>query len=169
MDSSLPLALIQWDSALAVNYPARAFGIKRGDSFQEISNKSAGKCIAIHLPILSITEGSSSSSSSAPSSSNSSMEESYENEFCLPPQKQAEAFEREKNQLRRQSEGKASLERYRLASCRIFSVLLQVSFQRLIVILFTIISTSTVVSQLHPFLFISFVPSYSRSVSLSRL
>lgn len=126
LDSSLPLALIQWDSALAVNYPARAFGIKRGDSFQEISNKSAGKCIAIHLPILSITEGSSSSSSSsAPSSNNSSMEESYENEFCLPPQKQAEAFEREKNQLRRQSEGKASLERYRLASCRIFSVLLQ--------------------------------------------
>lgn len=46
---------IQWNSALAVNYPAREFGIKRGDSFQVIQEKSRNKCVAIHLPVMSIS------------------------------------------------------------------------------------------------------------------
>jgi len=44
----------QWRSALAVNYPAREFGIKRGDSFEVIQEKSKGKCVAIHLPVTEI-------------------------------------------------------------------------------------------------------------------
>ena len=38
---------------MAVNYPAREFGIKRGDSFEIIQEKSLGKCIALHLPVKS--------------------------------------------------------------------------------------------------------------------
>jgi len=51
IDQTLPLTLMQWDAALAVNYPAREFGIKRGDSFQIIQEKSKGQCIALHLPV----------------------------------------------------------------------------------------------------------------------
>ena len=40
---------------MAVNYPARKFGIKRGDSFEVIQEKSKGKCVAIHLPGKSIS------------------------------------------------------------------------------------------------------------------
>ena len=47
----------QWNSALAVNYPARAFGVKRGDSFDALREKSRGKCVAIHLPV-SLVDGS---------------------------------------------------------------------------------------------------------------
>ncbi len=47
-------AFDQWNSALAVNYPARKFGIKRGDSFENIREKSNGECIAIHLPVTTI-------------------------------------------------------------------------------------------------------------------
>jgi len=54
LDQSVPLALVQWNSALAVNYPARKFGIKRGDSFENIREKSNGECIAIHLPVTTI-------------------------------------------------------------------------------------------------------------------
>ena len=46
------LALLQWNSCLAVSYPARAFGIKRGDGFEDVHKKSQGKCIAVHVPIL---------------------------------------------------------------------------------------------------------------------
>ena len=42
---------LQWNSALAVNYPAREFGIKRGDSYPIIQEKSGGKCVVIHLPV----------------------------------------------------------------------------------------------------------------------
>ena len=41
---------------MAVNYPARKFGIKRGDSFEVIQEKSKGKCVAIHLPVTPVDE-----------------------------------------------------------------------------------------------------------------
>ena len=41
LDPSLPLCLLQWNSALAVNYPARnLFDLKRGAKFEEIQLKS---------------------------------------------------------------------------------------------------------------------------------
>jgi nucleotidyltransferase/DNA polymerase involved in DNA repair len=128
LDPSIPLALLQWDSALAVNYPARAFGIKRGDSFADISTKSGGRCSCIHLPILpvGVENGTSRAATTA-----LSEEEAYQKEFCLPPNVQNEAFLREKNVLRKQSEGKASLDRYRLASSRIFATILKVSCRHL--------------------------------------
>ena len=131
---------MQWDSALAVNYPARSFGIQRGDSFDNVATKSGGNCIAIHLPIVPGNSIGSSSISSGNSNSgektrhskeknedengigdgsspdqddkeDESLEEAYKKEFHLPKQLQEEALAREKNKRRRQSEGKASLER----------------------------------------------------------
>lgn len=53
----IPVALLQWSSALAVNYPARdRFDIKRGDSFEVIRDKSKGECVAIHLPVTPVLE-----------------------------------------------------------------------------------------------------------------
>ncbi|EEC49731.1 predicted protein [Phaeodactylum tricornutum CCAP 1055/1] len=53
----IPLALLQWDSVLAVTYPARKYGIKRGDSWDTVHQKSQGACYAVHVPILT-TNGS---------------------------------------------------------------------------------------------------------------
>lgn len=39
-----------------MNYPAREFGIKRGDSFEVIKEKSKGQCTAIHLPVTPVAE-----------------------------------------------------------------------------------------------------------------
>lgn len=46
----------KWNSALAVSYPARKFGIKRGDSFEAIREKSEGKCVTIHLQVTPVDE-----------------------------------------------------------------------------------------------------------------
>ena len=46
IDASEPVAVQQWGSLLAVNYPARAFSVKRGDSIHEAKKK----CPNIHLP-----------------------------------------------------------------------------------------------------------------------
>ena len=44
LDPSMPLCLLQWNSALAVNYPARErFNLKRGASFAEIRKVSGGE------------------------------------------------------------------------------------------------------------------------------
>jgi len=53
LDQSMPLCLMQWNSALAVNYTAREFGIKRGATFEEIRQMSGGQCVALHLPVIS--------------------------------------------------------------------------------------------------------------------
>lgn len=63
----------QWNSALAVNYPARKFGIQRGDSYEKIREKSLGECVSIHLPVTTLHDnylrnktGSGSSAASSP-------------------------------------------------------------------------------------------------------
>ena len=69
LDTNVCLALLQWNSVLAVTYPAREkFGIKRGDTWENVYSKSKPKesnggvgegreeepekCWAIHLKIL---------------------------------------------------------------------------------------------------------------------
>jgi nucleotidyltransferase/DNA polymerase involved in DNA repair len=112
----------QWNSALAVNYPARKFEIKRGDSFEAIQEKSKGKCISIHLPLLSIKHSHINSkeqeSPAAESKQNggektgfSSVDEAYSKEFELSEQDRKDCFVRERNKMRHSHEGKASLER----------------------------------------------------------
>ena len=142
LDKSLPLCLLQWNSALAVNYPARAFGIKRGDGFDEISKKSQGQCVSLHLPVISV-EDITASTAAAPATAaaqdgdgdhhageeelagggNSELVQSYNATYNLPAETRAELFRKEKNVMRHPHEGKASLERYRLASARIFSAI----------------------------------------------
>ena len=141
LDKSLPLCLLQWDSALAVNYAARSFGIKRGDGFDEINKKSQGQCVALHLPVISVEDIAAPCAASCSASGedgghqhgdtattedgskSSELEQSYDAIYNLPAETRAEMFKKEKNVMRHPHEGKASLERYRLASARIFSVI----------------------------------------------
>ena len=44
LDIDCKLALLQWNSVLAVTYPARKFGIKRGDSWEDVAKKSEREC-----------------------------------------------------------------------------------------------------------------------------
>ena len=49
------LALLQWNSVLAVTYPARnKYKIKRGDTWDDVSKKSNGQCWSIHLKLLDL-------------------------------------------------------------------------------------------------------------------
>ncbi|KAL7546504.1 hypothetical protein ACHAWF_010642, partial [Thalassiosira exigua] len=148
LDPSAPLALVQWRSALAVNYPARKFGIKRGDSFEVIQQKSKGECAAIHLPVTPVTpvddvpassgasprcgdgggNGGGEDEGASPSTDDDDGEadaspSAYDEEFHQPQHVRDEMYRREKNRMRSQSEGKACLDRYRLASSRIFSLI----------------------------------------------
>ena len=187
-----PLALLQWNSVLAVTYPARKkYGIKRGDSWEAVRKKSLtttttttsssvinsnssnssigesqenqgeskveatvvnasaheqnqGACYAVHVPILttdpetttSTLETSSSSqqiseepTGSANNSNNNNMksvlQDDYETIFQLSPEQQLQARKRDLGVRRFSSEGKACIERYRVASARIFTTVLE--------------------------------------------
>ena len=113
---------------MAVNYPARDFGIKRGDSFELIKEKSKDKCIALHLPVLSADDIRTNEDEEDCNHEEDIdvIEVSYKREFCLSQEKRTEIFQMEKDRMRHASEGKASLERYRLASARIFESVLKV-------------------------------------------
>mmetsp|Transcript_43277 Transcript_43277/g.50674 ORF Transcript_43277/g.50674 Transcript_43277/m.50674 type:complete len:453 (-) Transcript_43277:949-2307(-) len=150
LDPSIPLALLQWNSALAVNYPARALGIKRGDSFQAI--REAGG-LALHLEVIpvqplaeiktistnnSCLEGNHSANDESldakiseigddnnVENNTESIEDAYNKLFRLPQCIRNDIYQKEKNRMRNPREGKASLERYRLASSMIFQVILE--------------------------------------------
>jgi DNA polymerase eta len=147
-----PLALLQWNSVLAVTYPARErFGIKRGDSWDEVREKSNGQCYCVSVPILTTgnantkedvtTEGSDmpgedpmsnsnkdkdkdsaigSSSKDTITSAPHSLEHDYDRIFLTTPEQQAAARKSDLGRRRFSTEGKACIERYRVASARIF-------------------------------------------------
>lgn len=175
LPEDVSLALLQWNSVLAVTYPARKFGIKRGDSWDEVAEKSQNTCWAIHLPVLEVVETTTSNkttttkpkpiqnpyakplkstitenndaseesastttnhqhedvASSEPQESSSSssgvtnVEDAYNEIYKLSREEQLECQKRERGVRRLHNEGKACLERYRLASMRIFSVVLE--------------------------------------------
>ena len=56
------------------------------------------------------------------------IKESYDAEFNQPKHIRDEMYKREKNRMRNKNEGKACLDRYRLASARIFALIDEVSF-----------------------------------------
>lgn len=116
--SSAELVLLQWNSALAVSYPARQYGIKRGDSWEDVRTKSQGKCLALHLPILKADQD-------RTSEVQSNVEEAYRQEYCLTDEQRQHVVKTEIGVKRHAHEGKACLERYRLASTRIFSIVLE--------------------------------------------
>lgn len=159
-----PLALFQWNSVLAVTYPARTFyGIKRGDTWDDVKTKSQGKCLCVHVPILttakanarsssfssihcnasddntsslllgettmvrsdedpSIVKSSMENISGAQGNPGSTIEEEYREYFQLSPQMQKEAQLRELGVRKLSTDGKASIECFRIASTRIFGV-----------------------------------------------
>jgi DNA polymerase eta len=122
LSPSIPLCLLQWNSALAVNYPARErFGLKRGDTFEEIQEKSNGQCVALHLPVLSTAD----IQEKDGDEEDATVKIAYDREFNRPTDQKREIFLKEKNKMRHSGEGKASLDRYRLASARIFQVMLE--------------------------------------------
>ena len=110
-----------------MNYPARDFGITRGDSFEVIKDKSKNKCVALHLPVISAYDiGAKKDELECDNQKENGMKASYEQEFCLSQEKRKQLFQAEKDRMRNASEGKASLERYRIASGRIFESILEV-------------------------------------------
>ena len=185
---------------MAVNYPARKFGIKRGDSFEVIQEKSKGKCVSIHLPVTPVDEQYSTTSptkspkehgkkqsgvpfnedwckaiampgyeavmSKSPKyevenleddnkkgsrdTSLDSSETAYDEEFNQPKEVRDEMYRQEKNKMRSPSEGKACLDRYRLASSRIFSLIDEVSISLLLYVsLHIILPYSHIISYLN--------------------
>lgn len=128
LDPSTPLCLIQWNSALAVNYKARDMGLKRGASFEQIQEQSEGKCICLHLPVVSTADLEKNLydiDNNEVDNSNTSVKTAYEKEFNLPMDIKEKLYLEERNKMRHSGEGKASLDRYRLASARIFEVILE--------------------------------------------
>lgn len=118
----------KWNSALAVSYPARKFGIVRGDSYEKIREKSKGECVCIHLPVTTLNDNASpvrgdETLTLANDSQNGNNEHdkelppeedvkaSYDAEFNQPAHIREEMYQQEKNRMRSRNEGKACLDR----------------------------------------------------------
>jgi nucleotidyltransferase/DNA polymerase involved in DNA repair len=158
---SVSLSLLQWNSVLAVTYPARKCGIQRGDTWYDVAQKSNDACWAIHLPILerttSTTASATTSTSTTSASTNmmkddettqaqeeedvdvdddnnnntASLQEAFDKIYKLSPEEQIKCQQTERGVRRHNHQGKACLERYRIASMRIFAVVLQTLQDRL--------------------------------------
>ena len=78
-----------------------------------------------------------------------SSESAYDEEFNQPKAVRDEMYRQEKNKMRSPSEGKACLDRYRLASSRIFSLIddVRVSFIYLSTMLYLMLCYSHIISQ----------------------
>lgn len=158
--TTTPLALLQWNSVLAVTYPARElYNVSRMDGWDSVRKKSNGKCLTVHVPILSHTTTttnqqtrSSDDNNNTNSNNNStdqqqddsnitttnntsdndndspfsleSMDEQYEKIFQATDIEKENA-RKELGVRRFSQQGKACIERYRIASRRIFGTILQ--------------------------------------------
>lgn len=133
-----PLCLLQWNAALAVNYPARdLYNFKRGASFEEIQTKSKGNCVALHLPVMTLDNHVISPTKNDTSDGNIKEEgeeeinpkdiirKLYNQEYNQPQYIKTQLYNQEKNIMKKPSDGKASLERYRIASSYIFEIIKQ--------------------------------------------
>jgi nucleotidyltransferase/DNA polymerase involved in DNA repair len=176
------LCLFQWNSVLAVTYPSREYGIKRGDSWDDVAKKYSSRkrnndnnnnnndenkndddddgCWNIHLPIIRCddekedttaeeennannkgtgnTDGDDGDNKNEITTNNQNddddnddddnthdIEANFRKVYELSRDEQLKC-QREENGVRHfHSSGKACLERYRLASIRIFSVVLE--------------------------------------------
>lgn len=137
------LALFQWNSVLAVTYPARKrHGIQRGDSWEAVYQKSNGRCYGVHVPILTTDDSTGDSSattniqcastkdggasSSLPSTTSlalsvtPSLHEEYDRLFVMSKEDQETARREELGVRKYSHQGKACIECFRIASARIF-------------------------------------------------
>lgn len=124
--TTTPLALLQFNSSLAVTYPARTLfpkPIQRGDGWEVVREKSGGKCYAVHVPLLPVHQDPDTTAAVAASTGlteSSSLQEEYDSLYRLSPEQQQEARKRDLGVRRFAAEGKASIECYRIASAKIF-------------------------------------------------
>ena len=139
MDASeTALALLQWNSVLAVTYPARQrYNIQRGDSWEAVHRKSqGGKCHAVHVPILKTAPTTTTmsnhedsaavaSSEALQSTSPASLDEEYHRLYSLSEDQQQEARQKELGVRKFSNEGKACIECFRIASAKIFETVHQ--------------------------------------------
>lgn len=149
------LALLQWDSVLAVTYPARKlFDVKRGDSWDSIKQKvkkynedhnENKNCYCISVPILTTRDAAEPSTENDPYAKNEEIggdntdalcnkvecdettnivKNEYDEIFLQSKSDQEVALKLESGVRKYSTEGKASIERYRIASRRIFETVL---------------------------------------------
>ncbi|GAX25856.1 DNA polymerase eta [Fistulifera solaris] len=115
--TTTPLALLQFNSALAVTYPARnLFSIARNDGWESIRDKSGGECYAVHVPLLPVDT----TTATTTTSLTETLQEEYDSLYKLSKEQQEEARKRDLGVRRFAAEGKASIECYRIASAKIF-------------------------------------------------
>ena len=146
LDVNIALALLQWNSVLAVTYPARSCGIQRGDSWEDVQSKSNGDCWAIHLHILSKQQQQQQHHQEIQGDDHlehkdeeeeeeeeeiNDIEQAYNKIYQLSHEEQVKCQQSERGVRRYHHEGKACLERYRIASMRIFNVVLESLTRRL--------------------------------------
>lgn len=119
--TTTPLALLQFNSALAVTYPARTLfpkPIQRGDGWEVVREKSDGKCYAVHVPLLPVNQELNTTAAIL----TESLQEEYDSLFKLSKEQQEEARKKDLGVRRFAAEGKASIECYRIASAKIFEM-----------------------------------------------
>ena len=115
-----PLALFQWNSVLAVTYPARErYKVKRGDSWDVVKRKSDGQCLGVHVPILEHSEGCT-VDTTVTTAASLSLQEEYDAFYVLSDTDKDVARKAELGVRKLSSQGKASIECFRIASARIF-------------------------------------------------
>lgn len=125
--TTTPLALLQFNSSLAVTYPARTLFSKpilRGDGWEVVRDKSGGKCYAVHVPLLPVNPDQQQDNTTLVAATatiqTESLQEEYDSLYKLSPEQQEEARKRDLGVRRFAAEGKASIECYRIASAKIF-------------------------------------------------
>jgi DNA polymerase eta len=127
-----PLALFQWNSVLAVTYPARTrYGVRRGDSWEAVHSKSRGHCLGVHVPILTTTATTTDTNSDSNNNGGTSdaldqppasLRDEYDHLFRLTGAEQERARRAELGARKYSADGKACIECFRIASARIFEV-----------------------------------------------
>ncbi|GMH48107.1 hypothetical protein TrRE_jg11836 [Triparma retinervis] len=129
-----PMVVLQWGMVLAVSYPARELGIKRGDYWNQIK-KIAPTTMGIHVEMEVLEDGlgeeeevgmglglggEEGEGKIATADGADSRERKYHQQFNMDKEEKQEALKRENGYIPDRSKGKASLERYRYCSGLIF-------------------------------------------------
>jgi nucleotidyltransferase/DNA polymerase involved in DNA repair len=109
-----PLVVVQWGSVLAVSYPARAFGIKRGDKIPDVLFKSPHPGAVVIVAVETIGE-------SNPDCK--AILDDVANPVPAHRQRYSPYHGKEEPGIDVKCREKVSLSRYRDASSRIFAVI----------------------------------------------
>jgi hypothetical protein len=110
-----PMVVLQWGMALAVSYPARALGIKRGDYWNQIS-KTSPETIGIHVEMevleMEVLEEDVENVEErlVEGGGEDNREKKYKQQFNMSEEKKKEVLLRENGFIPDRSKGKASLE-----------------------------------------------------------